>query len=183
VPCIQAGAVDRRIELEITMTSTEHRPDLGVDRPAPVPGISRRGMLAVGAAGVAGIALAGCTQAAVPDNPTVGGPATGSSGSESSGSGAPLAQLSAIPVGGAISAKGANGAPLIIARPTSDTVAAFSAICTHLGCTVAPAGQQLDCPCHGSVYNATTGAVINGPAPSPLPRVQVTLSGDNVLPA
>jgi Rieske Fe-S protein len=162
-----------------------HRPDPGTDRPAPIPGISRRGMLAVGAAGVAGIALAGCTQAAVPDNPTVtGNPAgSGSSGSGSSGSGAPLAQLSAIPVGGAISAKGANGAPLIIARPTSNTVAAFSAICTHQGCTVAPAGQELDCPCHGSVYNATTGAVINGPALSPLPPVQVTLSGDNVLPA
>ena len=164
------------------MTSTEHRPDPGGDRPAPVPGISRRGMLAVGAAGVAGIALAGCSQAAVPDNPTVTGSPAGS-GSSGSGSGTPLAQLSAIPVGGAISAKGANGAPLIIARPSSDTVAAFSAICTHQGCTVAPAGQQLDCPCHGSVYNATTGAVISGPAPSPLPRVQVSLSGDNVLPA
>jgi Rieske Fe-S protein len=33
------------------------------------------------------------------------------------------------------------------------------------------------------VYNASTGAVISGPAPRPLPSVRVTLSGDDVLPA
>jgi Rieske Fe-S protein len=168
------------------MTSTDRRPDAG-------PGISRRGVLAVGAAGLAGVALAACSQAPAPDDPTVRGPAssgpsgTGSaeSGSAPSGSGSakPLAQLSAIPVGGAVSATGPDGAPLIIARPTSDTVAAFSAICTHQNCTVQPAGKQLDCPCHGSVYNADTGAVISGPAPRPLPSVPVTLSGDDVLPA
>ena len=86
-------------------------------------------------------------------------------------------------MGEAVSATGPNGASLIIARPTSGTVAAFSAICTHQACTVVPAGKQLDCPCHGSVYNAITGAVINGPAPQPLHSVPVKLSGDNVLPA
>ncbi|HEU5269030.1 MAG TPA: Rieske (2Fe-2S) protein [Jatrophihabitans sp.] len=173
------------------MTSTDHRP-VPTDGP-PVRGVSRRSVLrvgAVGVAGVAGLSLAGCTQAPVPDNPTVSsagrGPAGDSGSSGGTGSpaaGKPLAQLSAIPVGGAVSATGPNGAPLIIARPSSSTVAAFSAICTHQGCTVAPVGNQLDCPCHGSVYNASTGAVINGPAPRPLPSVQVTLSGDNVLPA
>jgi Rieske Fe-S protein len=153
-------------------------------------GISRRGVLTVGAVAVAGVALAACSQAS-PDNPTVSGPGsvgaggTGSVGGTGSagGAGKSLAQLSAIPVGGAVAATGANGAPLIIARPTSNTVAAFSAICTHQNCTVAPAGNRLDCPCHGSVYNATTGAVINGPAPRPLSSVPVRLSGDDVLPA
>ena len=155
------------------MTSTDR-----ADSPPATRGVSRRSVLAAGAIGVAGLGLAGCTQAPAPDNPTV------SSGAPGGGSGAkPLAQLSAIPIGGAVSAIGPNGAPLIIARPSSSTVAAFSAICTHLGCTVAPVGNQLDCPCHGSVYNASTGAVISGPAPRPLPSVQVTLSGDNVLPA
>lgn len=162
------------------MTSTDRR------YRRPLPGISRRGVLAVGAAGLAGAALAGCTQAPSPDDPTVSGPAHSlpvGSGSAGSGSSKPLAQLSAIPIGGAVSATGSDGAPLIIARPTTDTVAAFSAICTHQNCTVQPAGKQLDCPCHGSVYNADTGAVISGPAPRPLPSVAVTLSGDDVLPA
>jgi len=169
------------------MTSSDDQPAAG--DPASFPGISRRGVLAVGVVGVAGVALAACTQAPLPDNPTVsspGGAASSSGGGSGEGPSAaakPLAQLSAIPVGGAVSATGSNGAPLIISRPTSNTVAAFSAICTHQGCTVAPVGNQLDCPCHGSIYNAMTGAVINGPAQRPLPSVQVTLSGDNVLPA
>ena len=154
-------------------------------------GVSRRRVLAAGAIGVAGAALAACSQAAAPDDPTVtgqaaggNGPGTAGSGSAGSGSaGKPLAELSAIPVGGAISATGQNGAALIIARPTSGTVAAFSAICTHQGCTVVPAGKELDCPCHGSVYDASTGAVITGPAPRALNPVRVVISGNDVLPA
>jgi Rieske Fe-S protein len=50
-----------------------------------------------------------------------------------------------------------------------------------MGCTVKPAGKELDCPCHGSVYNALTGAVIHGPAPKPLPSIPVHVTGNNVL--
>ena len=154
--------------------------------------------LTAGAIGVAGVALAACSQAPAPDDPTVR-QGTGSSGSDggasgnaagpSAGSGAatgsggkPLARLSDIPVGGAISATGPSGG-LIIARPTANTVVAFSAVCTHLGCTVVPNGNELDCPCHGSVFNASTGAVITGPAPQALHQVRVTLSGNTVLSA
>lgn len=169
-------------------------------------GVSRRGVLTAGAIGLAGAALAACSQAPAPDdpapdNPRVNGQAvpdsgagatgsgtagSGSGGSGSAGSGPagkPLAQLSAIPVGGAISATGPNGAALIIARPTSGTVAAFSASCTHQGCIVVPAGKELDCPCHGSIFNAATGAVLSGPAPRPLGSVRVVISGDDVVPA
>jgi cytochrome b6-f complex iron-sulfur subunit len=188
------------------MTSTDDRAAFPAAFPVPAParpriaGISRRSALTAGALGVAGVALAACSQAAAPDDPTVRQPDAGSASSGgASGSGGalgsdpsagssvdagkPLAQLSAIPIGSAVSATGPNGDSLIIARPTADTVAAFSAVCTHQACTVVPAGKELDCPCHGSVYNATTGAVITGPAPEPLPRVQVTLSGDTVLSA
>ena len=41
----------------------------------------------------------------------------------------------------------ADGSPAIVARPTATTAVAFSAICTHEGCTVNPAGSELDCPC------------------------------------
>lgn len=83
-----------------------------------------------------------------------------------------LAQLSAIPLGGSISATQA-GKPITLARPSVGTVAAFSAICTHQGCTVNAGGPRLHCPCHGSIYNAFTGAVIQGPAPASLPAVTV----------
>jgi cytochrome b6-f complex iron-sulfur subunit len=60
---------------------------------------------------------------------------------------------------------------------------AFSAICTHQGCTVAPAGRQFRCPCHGSVYDAATGKVIDGPAPAPLAAVPVKVDGADVVAA
>jgi len=97
--------------------------------------------------------------------------------------GAALAELSAVPVGGAVSAKDAAGKPIIIAQPTAGKAVAFSAICTHKGCPVAPKGAELHCPCHGSNYNALTGAVINGPAASPLAPVAVSVKDGKVIAA
>jgi Rieske Fe-S protein len=89
--------------------------------------------------------------------------------------------LDKIKVGEAVSVRLPDGTPGIVARPTASTVAAFSAICTHMGCTVAPAGSELDCPCHGSVFDALTGAVKQGPAARPLPAVAVHLAGGEVV--
>ncbi|HTW99967.1 MAG TPA: Rieske 2Fe-2S domain-containing protein, partial [Acidimicrobiales bacterium] len=46
-------------------------------------------------------------------------------------------------------------------------------ICTHAGCTVNfdESVEEFICPCHGSEYNAATGAVLRGPAPLPLPQI------------
>jgi len=46
---------------------------------------------------------------------------------------------------------------------------------------VSPAGAQLDCPCHGSVFDAFTGEVLRGPAQAPLAPVPVTVSGQDVV--
>lgn len=151
-------------------------------------GISRRCLLAVGAVGIPATALTACAKAASPDQRADSGStaAAGSSGSggqsaSSSGSaGKPLAKLSDIKVGEAISATGPDGADIVIVRPTETTVTAFSAICTHEGCTVQPAGKELDCPCHGSVFDLK-GFVLNGPAQRPLAAVPVKLSGDDVV--
>jgi cytochrome b6-f complex iron-sulfur subunit len=154
------------------MSTTDERPVETANTPTRV---SRRSVLTVGAVGIGSAALAACSQAKSPDS------SAPSAGGTTAAAGAPLAKLSSIKVGEAIAATGADGSKIIISRPTATTVVAFSAICTHQGCTVVPAGKELDCPCHGSVYNATTGAVINGPAPRPLPAVSVKLSGENVI--
>jgi Rieske Fe-S protein len=75
-----------------------------------------------------------------------------------------------------VSATGEDGKPLIVAQPAKGTVVAFSAICTHRGCTVAPQDDALVCPCHGSTYDLATGENTGGPAPSPLPEVNVTVT-------
>jgi cytochrome b6-f complex iron-sulfur subunit len=55
---------------------------------------------------------------------------------------------------------------------------ALSSICTHQGCTVGynPTAGDLECPCHGSVYNLS-GNVLVGPAPSPLRSFTVSQTG------
>lgn len=139
------------------------------------PELSRRVVLrGVGAVtlGVAAVgALAACG-------------AGGGSAATPAGSGAAegvLAKVADIPVGGAISATGADGKPIILAQPTAGTVVGMSAICTHLGCTVAPDGAELVCPCHGSVYKAADGSNVSGPAPKPLPAVAVRVQNGEVL--
>ena len=134
--------------------------------------LSRRAVLAAGAGGAGALALAACGAgggtAAPPTHETAG---------------KSLTALSAVPVGSAKSVSLPDGSPAIVARPTSSTAVCFSAICTHQGCTVAPNGDKLDCPCHGSRYNALTGAVINGPAPRPLAKIPVKVTNGNVVTA
>ena len=70
---------------------------------------------------------------------------------------------------------------IIVAQPTAGQVVAFSAICTHQGCKVAPAGATLNCPCHGSKFETATGKVLNGPARADLEKVAVKVSGQDVV--
>jgi thiosulfate dehydrogenase [quinone] large subunit len=80
-----------------------------------------------------------------------------------------LGAATQLPVGqGATYSDPGDGHPDIVVRLTDGRLVAHSAVCTHAGCTVAYKGGQIVCPCHGSRFNARTGAVINGPAVTPL---------------
>ncbi|MBP3983377.1 FAD-dependent oxidoreductase [Pseudoxanthomonas helianthi] len=59
---------------------------------------------------------------------------------------------------------------IAVYRKGDGDFAAFSAQCPHLGCAVrwSPQEKSWDCPCHGSRFDAQTGAVLNGPANAPL---------------
>lgn len=63
-------------------------------------------------------------------------------------------------------------------------VVAYSAICTHLGCTVSEwdADQGwLHCPCHHARFDPRDGArVTAGPAPRPLPALPLRADGDAI---
>jgi rieske iron-sulfur protein len=62
---------------------------------------------------------------------------------------------------------------------------AYSAICTHLGCTVLPRLSEqgyIVCPCHASVFDPAADArVVSGPANRPLPALPIEVSSDGVL--
>ena len=57
---------------------------------------------------------------------------------------------------------------------------AISVVCTHLGCMVNYTSDQFECPCHGSIYNAT-GYVMKGPAKLPLNYLALTLSPEGAV--
>ncbi|WP_434317325.1 ubiquinol-cytochrome c reductase iron-sulfur subunit [Leifsonia sp. P73] len=134
--------------------------------------LTRRTLVQIGgvsAAGAGALLLAACT-------PQGSG---ASSGDGSGNGGSATVALSSIPVGGAVSAQ-LGSTPIVVSQPSAGSVVAFSAVCTHAGCTVAPQGKEFDCPCHGSRFDAATGDVINGPASTPLTKLTATVSAGKV---
>jgi len=92
-----------------------------------------------------------------------------------------LVALADVPVGGGVVLTGES---LVVTRPAPDDVRAFSAVCTHQGCTVdTVADGTIDCPCHGSRFDAATGAVRHGPAARPLAPVPVAVRSGEVVTA
>ncbi|MBW8803426.1 MAG: Rieske (2Fe-2S) protein [Catenulisporales bacterium] len=167
-------------------------------------GTSRRNAL-VGLAAAAGALCAGCgssssgghSGSATTSQPGAAGASTtssagqsstasSSSSSSASGSstasgagGTALAQVSAIPVGGG---KILSDQQIVLTQPTAGDIKAFSAICTHRGCTVGSVDNSLiTCPCHGSQYKITDGSVVTGPATQALAPRQVKVENGQVM--
>jgi cytochrome b6-f complex iron-sulfur subunit len=81
--------------------------------------------------------------------------------------------------GGLVAA--AEDKPIVLTYNPRAGVKAFSAICTHLGCVVQwEEAGYIQCPCHGARFNPQTGAVISGPAPSPLAIYETDVDDDDV---
>jgi Rieske Fe-S protein len=158
---------------------------------------TRRGvLLGAGIAGIGGVAvLAGCSTSAVPYDANEAGVAPGEDAPSSAaapaatgqaagmGSGAPtgtlLAMATDIPVGGG---KVFLNQKVVVTQPVKGEFKAFSAVCTHVGCICNKvANGTIDCPCHGSEFKITDGAVVTGPAPTPLPTRTITVSSDGKI--
>jgi Rieske Fe-S protein len=159
---------------------------------------TRRGvLLGVGIAGIGGVVLAGCSTAPVPYDaneegqapgdeapPAPASAAAGSSGQAGAmGSGAPtgtlLGMTTDIPVGGGMIF---TAEKVVVTQPTKNEFKAFSAVCTHVGCLCNKvANGTIDCPCHGSEFKITTGAVVTGPAPTPLPARTINVTADGKI--
>ncbi len=69
--------------------------------------------------------------------------------------------------------------PGIVVRTADGDIRAFSAVCTHLDCTVQFKADtsQLWCACHNGTYDLL-GNVVSGPPPRPLEKFAVNLRGE-----
>ncbi|MFD5507240.1 Rieske (2Fe-2S) protein [Streptomyces sp. NPDC059761] len=150
----------------------------------------RRTVLAAGAATLAGTVLSGCgsdggTEAAadnapgtapgdVQAQPSAGAAAGGGAG----GGGQALAQTSDIPVGGG---KVFKDQKVVVTQPMAGQFKAFSATCTHQGCSVATVKDgNIVCPCHQSLFKISDGTVAGGPATRPLAAAKIAVEGDKI---
>lgn len=147
----------------------------------PVPRLSRRsvltgaGLAVVG--GIAGYFVAQNSDAADAKSATAAANGYGPPKPDAGGGRQVLAKVADIPAGGGVVTGG-----VVVTRDTGGAVHAFSATCTHQGCTVSSVtGGHITCPCHGSVFDAGTGAVVNGPATRPLPPVDVVVRSGTVI--
>lgn len=90
----------------------------------------------------------------------------------------PLGQTSDVPVGGG---KIYADQEVVVTQPTENDFKAFTAVCTHQGCTVGKVeDDRILCPCHGSAFSAEDGSVVTGPATQPLATVKISVEGDEI---
>jgi Rieske Fe-S protein len=145
--------------------TTSHVEAKGVDRRTV---ITTAGVIGVGVFGA--VTLTGCGGASDSATPTAAGNSSTSAGEQ--------IKAAEIPVGGG---KVFEAEKVVVTQPTAGEFKAFSAVCTHKGCTVKTVQNgTINCPCHGSKYDMTTGAVTAGPAPAPLGAKTVTVSGGSI---
>jgi nitrite reductase/ring-hydroxylating ferredoxin subunit len=61
------------------------------------------------------------------------------------------------------------------------TLHAFGNLCTHTRCPLTKGdldGTTVTCRCHGSQFDVTTGAVLQGPATEPVPSFPARIEGN-----
>jgi len=78
-----------------------------------------------------------------------------------------------------------SGSPAVLFKSKTG-VYAYSAVCTHEGCTVQynSASKNLQCACHGAVFDpGKDGTVVTGPTNKPLPKIKVAVEGTWIVEA
>lgn len=143
-----------------------------------LPMLPRRAFLATSCA-AACLAAAGCSAGDTPSNGSGGDTSSGDTSSGDTYSGPITVPVTDVPVGGGIVLADRQ---VVITQPEAGLFRAFSAICTHQGCTVRRVrGGAIECPCHNSQFSITDGSVIRDPAPQPLPTRTVRRDADVLI--
>jgi Rieske Fe-S protein len=141
---------------------------------------TRRAVLGGVAAVGAGAVLAACGGDSEPKSKSSASSDSGSSsGSGDQAAGGSIGTTADVPVGGGTVFKQQK---IVVTQPKKGDFKAFTAVCTHMGCTVGEVnGDTIQCNCHGSQYSAEDGSVKKGPAPKPLAEKKVSVEGDKII--
>jgi Rieske Fe-S protein len=145
---------------------------------------SRRTVLALGGAGAVG-ALAGCEvygdESNQPAPPAPPPPSPGASGEPG---GTVVATTDQVEVGGGLLI---GDHDIVVTQPAEGDFRAFSAICTHQGCTVSSISDgTINCDCHGSRFSIEDGSVVQAASglsadeQDPLPQAGITVNGSEI---
>ena len=124
----------------------------------------------------------GTAQLSPAQSPSAAPSPTGAGGTHPAGKA--IGSAKDVPVGGSASfTDPRTGDPSIVIQPTAGKFVAFDAVCPHAGCTVAydQSAAVISCPCHGSQFNAATGQVENGPAPTGLNPITIAEGSNGQL--
>ena len=126
-------------------------------------GMSRRGLLGTAGAAAAVTAVSACGEP----------PAA-----QEVRRGHVVGQTTEVPEGG-----GAvfSHSKLVVTQPEEGEYKAFSASCTHGGCTVQEVDEVIRCLCHGSQFDIASGEPLAGPADDPLEPFTVTIDGTDII--
>jgi Rieske Fe-S protein len=107
-----------------------------------------------------------------------GGGQEATSDGQGSGGGSATVAASDVPVGGGTILKDQE---VVVTQPKKGDYKAFTAICTHQGCTVTKVeGGQIVCPCHGSHFSIEDGSPTSGPAQQALASKTLSVKGDQI---
>jgi thiosulfate dehydrogenase (quinone) large subunit len=134
-----------------------------------------------------GAAEKGSTTTTVPGSTTTGPPSSGTTTiapTSTTVPGVAIGPAGDVSVGGAARfTDPGSGDPGLVLQLTRGSFVAYDAVCPHAGCTVgySSAARLIVCPCHGSEFDPSTGAVLVGPAPRGLSTISVTEGGDGQL--
>ena len=152
--------------------------------------VGRRSVLrgvAVGGVGLAALAACGsgdgnsdtAESGSEPSDTGSSEPSNGGGGNGGGGGANVLGPTSDVPVGGGTVYADQE---VVVTQPNGGDFLGFTAICTHMGCTVGDvSGGTINCPCHGSQYSIEDGSVVTGPATAPLASKDVSVKGKNVV--
>jgi thiosulfate dehydrogenase (quinone) large subunit len=141
--------------------------------------VDRRGFLRVSS--IAALAVVGSGLGRAFPKKTAAVPAATSGGSSAK----KIIKDASLKVGDTHNFTAKAGTPAVLFK-TKTGVFAYSAVCTHEGCTVQynTASKHLQCGCHGAVFDPANNAkVLGGPTSTPLAKIKVAVQGNWIVEA